>query len=945
MGVKVVLGNKSLFAKQWFESSIKEARKTSTHPSDKMPTFKSIRSKPLSPEQNNFSPTKYLTEGWTGESLASKSSIQFQKSIQEIYLDVWSQFNNHLNFTRSLKSSLLEEFQSFLNTNKFQHITPSNPNQLWSDLFCEEPTNEVTQFKKSFCMRVTVIYFYKIRFISQLSKQIQSKIDLTSAYNPNSFLTSIFKKGSSTELNTSVFETNIFSWYKPSKPINTTIQSLVDIIHELSITDIIKTISEIFKIETVDSNEYSHCFSHKNFGLFLNLLLINFPLWKSSVDSKSYHPYKIATNNLEIISSKFQGDFLESLSLSHWLAQENNSYMKWEQILCPEFKQKEENKSIFLKVCYRLQFLTFLAEVANDQNSDAVKFVTSIQKGHLYNKKSIGHNSQPTLLQDFSIMDSTYDRSILNLIHMPKNNPYHYVFSQITQSQKSLKDKGYLFVLTGQDIFTSSQKGKVDNLLKTMDVDAIFNFSELKGRGKVPAFLYILSKKVKKDHHPMEFDLSQSFSTNSVSHFRLSGQLESFHNFSFIGNLIERFFLGHLEEIPPMSHMEDENNFKLEFFQDVIVEGTLMNSQKNKSDHITHPSFFKNIVSSCLPLEYFFSVSTVDFESNHPSTFFPIELEESHAPYVIVVDKRIPKETSLEIIPYENVKSVSFEYGHTQCFYYGLSPKWDSFNLNCLRDFFSTRLGKQIIKLSFSSTTSRFKANLKKLLIPKFFHQKIKNGLYFEGTDFLSLSADELFAQSPHEFESQFESSLHKLDHHSGQYPHEMFKLLSFFKENIGKVFHSFGQVENSKKIDFGHEAILGSILSCETHSIYPSNPDIFIEFNPLFNFKAENPLLGSCQFQPNFNEDEFSVQIYSTKNELILSLHSSKFMCQLLDFIFAEYTDQPIAQLLQSTSLPTVLELDRIIQEFISTKQKYLLITKQIDQQFEHILAKSISK
>ena len=38
---------------------------------------------------------------------------------------------------------------------------------------------------------------------------------------------------------------------------------------------------------------------------------------------------------------KFVGDYLESLALSHWLAQDHNSDIKWEQILCPDFKKND----------------------------------------------------------------------------------------------------------------------------------------------------------------------------------------------------------------------------------------------------------------------------------------------------------------------------------------------------------------------------------------------------------------------------------------------------------------------------------------------------------------------------------------------------------------------------------------------------------------------------
>src|SRR5205823_2470264 len=119
----------------------------------------------------------------------------------------------------------------------------------------------------------------------------------------------------------------------------------------------------------------------------------------------------------------------ESLSLSHWLAQENNINFRWDEVLCPDFKGLEFVSGTFAKICNELQFLTFLSNKADYQGEKPIGYICKIMGGHFRNRKN--NVSQGLLLEDNPFYTSTYDRVVLNLCNFPKNNPQHYLMNQI----------------------------------------------------------------------------------------------------------------------------------------------------------------------------------------------------------------------------------------------------------------------------------------------------------------------------------------------------------------------------------------------------------------------------------------------------------------------------------------------------------------------------------
>src|SRR5690606_11133481 len=126
--------------------------------------------------------------------------------------------------------------------------------------------------------------------------------------------------------------------------------------------------------------------SHLSFGLYLNSLQINLPLWLDTIEGTSSLGGPLEEER--IISCKYFGDYLESLSLSHWLAQENNIDFRWDEVLCPDFKGFVFVSGTFSKICNELQFLTFLANKADSQNEKPIAYICKIMSGHFNNSKN-----------------------------------------------------------------------------------------------------------------------------------------------------------------------------------------------------------------------------------------------------------------------------------------------------------------------------------------------------------------------------------------------------------------------------------------------------------------------------------------------------------------------------------------------------------------------------
>lgn len=888
---------------------------------------------------------RFFVPGWKGESLISKDVKEFVKIIDHFHGDVKKHFLSVDKFSRRQKVAIFEEFMSFAEYKTLQCSNLDNSTTFWKEIKSGESEyqEQIDRFIDIFSFRIAVIYLFKVRFITTLLEQTHGDFDIKNILYPNSFLTSVFRSASSRELKAKSFEQNIFSWYRPSADMQESLLSFKEISTKLLITEIIKTIS--VKAEEIlgGQTEYSHSLSHKQFGLFINSLLINFPLWLSTLGKQNYNPY-VTKDNMEIISCKFAGDYLESLGLSHWLAQKHNKYLKWDQILCPDFKSQDFEKGLYLKNLSELQFLTFLAEIGNGQDRDPIDFICKVVNSHLYNRKNSGEIQKSLMLDDNEgLNSSTYDRIILNLVKFPKNNPNHFLFSKIMEQKPYLKKNGFIYVLSSKRLFVPSQKQKVEALLKQIKIEGVFDLSSVEGKGEVGSFLYIFSNR-----DETSFTINQSQKHNCIN-FRYQVDLNTFHEFEKLTKLTQTFFEKNLGDLPPLSQIFDGSS-RLEFYQDAIVGGQLIHSTNKDISKITHPSFFRKLMSLCNPLDFFFDLKPINFNQNNSSSYdnlfdYGNEFSPEISNHVIIVDQRSKTEVKVEIISANLLEAKAYEYGHASCSYFYAIKKWPQLNLFAIKDFLDSSIGKQIINLTFNNEVRKVKGNLNKLLIPKFY---INDGVIPEhikqGLRFLELDSEKLLNMHPTSIEQAFSNIESFIPAIINDYPAQVLNLFTIFKRTVQKSVEQLGNNEGGAQgVNFNNPLLKSPLLLSKTSALYPDNQEVYVDFSGDAGALIHSALTKTKLVQlKQYEETTYGLEVFH-EDQKVLTLHTDEDMTYFLDFLLSNTKGMPISKILQGISIPSIEDLKSIIGAYKSLKKALETIQKRLNPLQSQLLSSTI--
>lgn len=853
---------------------------------------------------SGFNLKECFVSGWRGEALSNKTVMAITKHFENLRQDAKTSLLKNKDFPRSLKKMIYEDFLSY-SEEKAILCYSINENNFFKELANDESEHhdELSKYVDIFSLRVASLYFYKLRFITLLSKYYFKKFDLKNAYNINSFFTTMFPKGGSKELTTSTFNSNIYSWYIPSDELEGSLSNLSSIILELNINEITKILSQKTEEYLGPTNSYSHSLSHKDFGLFLNTLLINYPKWKKEVDKESSDPLKDQCFGMDVVSTKFVGDYLESLSQSHWLAQETNSKIKWTEILCSDFKSKGFVNGEYMKLINELQFLTFLSTLAIEKGHDPTSFTSGVIKEHYFNKKrNLSHHS---LLPISGISDglSSYNSIVLNLSHAPKSNGQHHLISKITEQQRTLKPHGYLYVLSNTNLFISSQKDKIETLLSELRLETLIDLDGLRGKGELGSFLYIFKKRATKRN---------SSSKETFYNFRFTGELMSFRDIEVFTEYINRFFAENYNFAPAMYQKEMNKNFEFSFYQDAILGGRIILSHSKESNKITHPKFFKQLLNSCKPFDTFFSLTPLSSNENDPNGLY----EFSHPHHVVVVNKTEPHQTKIEIIDYQYLEAKMYSYGVAQCFYFGISEKVIGASIELVKDFFDSPIGQQIIDLSFESDNKKIKQTLDKLLIPSYIATaKELPPSIREGLGFLNLKKEKILETHPIELQKRFQEVKLLLPSLVINYSKDTMSLLSSFNQALNECLFFLNLDKDSHAINFNNPMFHAPLLLVPKVSLYPDNQDIYVEFigskainllhSPLSSIKRKTISEGS--------KERACLDLF-VGQEKIVSLHSEETMIIFLEFLLQNAVNHPISLVLQGAKVPTLKDLNSII-------------------------------
>lgn len=926
------LNKKTFFASQWLQKddSLKDKGPLSGTDSkvvqptiSRFPSFinrqkVAVRAPRVADEK--FSPLHCFVPGWKGDSLLCKNVIKFERLLTMVQMDVKNELFKTKDFPKTIKMGLYNEFLSFAETLGLHFEGMDDITSFWNFLEVEklQEDKHLAEFVEIYANRVATITFLKLRFIASLLDRCGIELTDKALLYPTSFLSQIFKKGSGSELQSRALESNLYSWYRPQEGMREVMKELLELSKDLGITEITKHISLRTQVAQDQGKVYSHALSHLSMGLFLNSLQINFPLWIETVEGKSPPPMHFEEER--IISCKYFGDFLESLSLSHWLAQENNINFRWDEVLCPDFKGLEFVSGTFSKICNELQFLTFLSNKADYQNVKPIEYICKIMSGHFKNRKNTPAK-QGLLIDDNPFYTSTYDRVVLNLCQFPKNNPQHYLMTQIMDQVKYLKSNGYLFVFSSKKLFVPSLRERLEPVLRELKTEAIFDLENVRGKGELGSYIYIFRKKQKNENDKQ-----------LCSYFRISAELENFQQFATITEHLRSFYLSHLTETPAMANLDFPDSFHIQFYQEAIVNGMLIHSATEDSSRITHPSYFQSLLNNCVPIDTIFEIKSLSGRTAHNQDYgLNLGLKKDIS-YFLVVDFR-NNDVNLELHPMDTFRSIYSEYGETLCSYFELIPKISGLNPNILRNYFQTSIGKQVTHLTFTGGLNLVKGSLSKLLVPKFLTEteRLPDHL-ISAFKMLELSEEQLLDTTPKDIQKGYNHIDQITKDLFPKYANEILSRLSNFERTLQSLIWKLEDVRLGQTISFVNPLVQAKLMTKATKALYPENEDVFIEFVEGTVPSDIHLTLTSTQTKVS-HDGELRLHFIELlhQDKVVVRLHAEEAMILFIQFLLTHANHIPISKVLRAVHVPTITCLKEIIDTTKEFKITYASLLTQV--------------
>jgi len=936
-----VLSKEKFQASNWLDIA---SLSSPLRPRLNLPLTLTTRSSVLPQEKESFFPPEFLVTGWQGDSLITRAGLSVRNIMQELLPSAQACFEKAAsNFGRSRSLAIYQEFLSFEQDQQHQAPEIDSPAAFWQHLRqgAHSPyAADLKEFTRLYAIRTIIVYAFKIRFITHLCQALAIPVAREILRSPQSFLAKIFKAGSSTELMSAALRTGAYSWYLPQAAEENLAQQLAQNLRELSLNELIKVCTYVPGKKGMEDPHYSHTLSHREFGVFLQQLLVAFPGWmdKNGDDGAPQ----------AVLNCHLAGDYVTAISLANWLAQEKflqQDPANFARIISPHLAEDSFASGTFAQACQELQFLTFLAQAATTKHCDPVKFICEVMR----QRYAALPQGQMSMFPEWeSKSTQVYQRSILNVASLPAKNPHYYLLQQIQGQLDLLAEHGRLYVFSNQNLFVPSQSDKLERLLQKVNLDAYFNFEELKGRGEIPAFLYILTKSKANKNAPRTWGEQQLTATctrqKACASFKWSGALKTFYNFQDLGNAFRKFLAEH---DPQATWVYQENvggDLTFEFNQDAIIDGRFLSSQNDDPRKITHPKFFRNLVNSCVTLDHFFQMEQIrpdDFSS--PLTTAQELLgvpthREVRYPLAIIVDYSGPS-IRLELVERDALRGKMEKYGQAFFQYFGLLPKTTNININIFREFFQTDLGEQIIQLGLAGGPTKMKAKLAALLIPKFFlHTQLLPSA--APTAFAHLSAEEILASDSTALQNLGKTAAVLAEQYQGTYPWHVLAELAEFKYQTFLALSSLREGRAAAGLNFQHPVILKPLLQAKLQEIYPRNQDLFVDFNLQNPQDIHRPLE---QITLASNGQNYVLRLYSNDME-ILKLYGPQNVLQFLEFIFQQAKGISISQLLAQTKTPAAADLDKIIENFKQVETALAVVYQQLSGMISAIILRHLS-
>jgi hypothetical protein len=901
-----------------------------------------------------FNPSEFFIPGWKGEGLITASAIVIKNSLSNLSIDAQALFKKTCSTSKSMKLQTYNEFLHFAEYAKLDTSLLTQHQDFW--LHVQDETSplkkSIDDFLKIHCFRAVAIYLFRIKFIMDLAKELRLTVTEDVLMNPLSFLGKIFVKDSSTELLCDSLQINQYSWYRPTNEYKDSLLKLKDAFEGVTLTELIKIISTPKDDKIYSIRNYSHSLSHLSFGLLVNELLIKFPTWLKQESKKKLLSNEKLCILPKTINTRFAGNHVSSMALSHWLAQDTNvKISQWNNLICPEFEGLEFIDGQFLKICQELQFLSFLTRIAAEHKYEIVPFICKIMREKYKNSPDDGL-AQPSFFNLGEIPssnDTLYNRIVLNLIELPKTNPHHFLIQQIQAQKAFLKKDAIVYVFTNQKLFVPSHSERVEQLLKDFKVEASLNMEELKGKGEIAHYAYILTRRATEPTlNKHLFEVNRKMKESCLS-FEFRGNLTRFNKFNKLVEELQTFIKNKNPITSPIFVNEIEKDIFFEFHTDAIMDGKLVSSVASKdAGHLPHPSFFKNLTKSSTSLDTFFNIELIahdDFNVEKQSLSASLlglkSGPERQYPLLLIVNQNDPMDVKIELSPIDAYRGKLDHYGTAFYYYFGLIPKHPAINLNVFREYFSSMLGHQIIQLQLSDGPAKLKAKLRSLLVPNFFAStQFMPANLKSKFDFLDLDSNELRNFHPDELRSKFSTVKNNIAEHSKVYPWHLLSLVSHFKLQVKSLVE---ELEDGKPqtYNFNNSLISSELVKLKSFAIYPKNEDVYVEYKIKNNQELQLPLTS----MKILTTDDTSVLVFKSQDKDIIHLHSSAVMIHFIKFILQTANGIKIADILLNLKVPTIKDLNKTTKSFENLKITQTALLKESEELIANILRSEVSR
>jgi hypothetical protein len=866
--------------------------------------------------QGMFSPRKHLNQDWLSDNLANKEVKNYNHVLRELIVDAKNRIRILASFPNRIKQFILEDYLSFCEQEN-QHPIAETTSDFWNKI----KDQRLDVFFDVYCKKIAIFYLLKIRFIRALNLLDDIQVRPEELISPNSFLVKVFQKNSFSEFRSTFIQANQYSWYAPDLSLINSLWEYFETSFELNYQDVIASM-DFYKKGSLE-------LSHKNMGLFVNSLLVNFHRWVFNLGKP------VSSNRVEIVRTKFEGDCNIEHSSAHWLAQHNNSYFKWDEVVCPVFESSIHGKDHFFQLINEAEYYTFLTKISSFYLPRAVRFLAECANS--VSRRGIEQTEfQKTFFsEDGALASNTFDRIVLSVLAKPKTNAHHNLLQKISEQIDVLSDQSQLVVLSSSNFFVPSQKRKIVGVLKKVKLEAVFDLSDIKCKGEIPDFIYIFSNRK---------DYVMSKRENCL-HFKVRGELDSAQSFYHITDELNQFFDRFREQTPSFFQNDFHEDLQVEFFHSAIIDGNLFHTSNDKN-HITHPLFFKSLIKNSASFSEFYDVLNLDIEGvlkgidqRSPLQLdFSGNIDEGHLN--LIVSFLSDGNVKVEIVSSEVLKAKAYEYGVSSSFYFKIIPKIRDLNHNLFREYFKSGLGEQVAQLSLNGSYHQVKGQINNFLVPKGFlyPQKIPDHIA-KSFGFLLEDESSLFSENLNVTFKKLEEVSSFLHLQAQEHIYDVLSYLTQFKERMVNLLNSEGH-SNKMEFDFNQTEIKIALQKLQTSSVYPNNNDLFIEFH------SDRKELSRKMTRVELERSGKDITLNLFNDDFkILGIHCSQSTASFLLFFLPKIYGHKAIDILKNLKIPMQKDLDNLISKFFQrsdTIEKIIETTKSL---IDKIYFRSIMK